>query len=214
MKIRFLSLFIFFNFYLLAQTPTVGVISHSAGSKDDGYVLFAPMQSDTTYLIDKCGNLMHRWISNYKPGLAVYLLEDGTLLRAGDVLDSAIFSGGKGGILERIDWNSNIIWSYLIADSTKCQHHDMRILPNGNILTLVWVKKSKAQLIAAGANPLLIGQSVLSEVIVELQPVGTNSANIVWEWNLWDHFVQDYDSTKPNYGNVAQSPQLFNLNYT
>ena len=71
MKIRFLSLFIFFNFYLLAQTPTVGVISHSAGSKDDGYVLFAPMQSDTTYLIDKCGNLMHRWISNYKPGLEV-----------------------------------------------------------------------------------------------------------------------------------------------
>ncbi len=213
MKIRFLSLFIFFNFYLLAQTPTVGVISHSAGSKDDGYVLFAPMQSDTTYLIDKCGNLMHRWISNYKPGLAVYLLEDGTLLRAGDVLDSAIFSGGKGGILERTDWNSNVIWSYLIADSTKCQHHDMKILPNGNILTLVWVKKSKAQLIAAGANPLLIGQSVLSEVIVELQPVGTNSANIVWEWNLWDHFVQDYDSTKPNYGKVAQSPQLFNLNY-
>jgi hypothetical protein len=213
MKIKLLYLFSFISFYLLSQTPTVGVISHSAGSKDDGYVLFAPMQCDTTYLINKCGNLVHRWNSNYKPGLSVYILDDGTLLRAGNVLNPAFFVGGKGGIIEQIDWNGNVVWSYVISDSTKCQHHDMKVLPNGNILTIVWVKRNHAQLIASGANPSLVGQSTLDEIIVELQPVGTNSANIVWTWDLWDHLVQDYDQTKPNYGNVAQSPQLFNLNY-
>ncbi|MGH7138802.1 MAG: aryl-sulfate sulfotransferase, partial [Pirellulales bacterium] len=35
----------------------------------------------------------------------------------------------------------------------------------------------------------------------------------VWEWHLWDHLVQDFDKDKPNYGNVAEHPELVNLNY-
>ncbi|MEO8760303.1 MAG: aryl-sulfate sulfotransferase [Bacteroidia bacterium] len=215
MKSKFLFLFVFLKmtFCGWSQSPTVGVISHSVGSKDDGFVLFAPMQCDTTYLIDKCGNLIHRWMSGYKPGLATYILNDGALLRAGNVLNPAFTTGGRGGIIERIDWNNNVVWSYKISDSLKCQHHDMEMMPNGNILTIVWVKKNHASLIAAGANTSLIGADVLSEQIVELQPLGIDSAKVVWTWNLWDHLVQDYDAGKPNYGVVSQNPQLFNLNY-
>jgi hypothetical protein len=30
----------------------------------------------------------------------------------------------------------------------------------------------------------------------------------VWEWDLWDHLVQDYDETKANYGSVKDNPQV------
>src|SRR5262249_24297243 len=29
----------------------------------------------------------------------------------------------------------------------------------------------------------------------------------------WDHLVQDHDKTKANYGNVAEHPELVNINY-
>ena len=45
---------------LLATTsaraqPTVGLLQHSPGSTDDGYVLLAPIAYPATYLLDKCG---------------------------------------------------------------------------------------------------------------------------------------------------------------
>src|SRR6185436_8865970 len=150
MKSKILHLFIFLNFSLLAQTPTVGLISHTSGSADNGYVLFAPMMCDTTYLIDKCGNLVHRWNSAYRPGLAVYLLEDGTLLRAGNIQSSSFSTGGKGGVIERLDWNGNVVWSYTISTAQTLSHHDRKMMPNGNILAIVWVKKNKTAMTAAG----------------------------------------------------------------
>lgn len=39
------------------------------------------------------------------------------------------------------------------------------------------------------------------------------SDSVVWEWHVWDHLVQDYDSTKANYGNPRKHPELTDLNY-
>jgi hypothetical protein len=38
------------------NSQTVGLIRHEAGTLDDGYVLFAPNNATTTYLIDRCGS--------------------------------------------------------------------------------------------------------------------------------------------------------------
>jgi len=46
-----------------------------------GYTLFAPIGSTTTYLIDMEGRVVHQWESDYPPGQSVYLLENGHLLR-------------------------------------------------------------------------------------------------------------------------------------
>ena len=208
--------FLFLNLSLsmFAQTPTVGLIQRNAGSLDNGYVFFAPIRSDTTYLIDKCGNKVHQWASNRTAGLSAYLLSDGSILRTEVVVNSVFNSNGAaGGKIQRIDWNGNVLWSYVISDTTKTQNHDIYPLPNGNILVVVWTNNSTAQAIAVGRNPALLGTSLWCAKIIELQPLGTTSANIVWQWNLWDHLVQDFDNTKSNYGVVANHPELLNMNF-
>ncbi len=177
-------------------TNTVGLIRNDAGALNDGYVLFAPIGSNTTYLIDKCGKQVKTWASNYKPGQSCYLLSDGSLLRPGNTNNTTFNAGGKGGIIEKIDWSGNVTWSYTISDALQCQHHDVKALPNGNILVIAWESKTNTEAIAQGRNPNLVPATVWSEQIIEIKPTGTSGGTIVWEWHLWDHLVQDFDASK------------------
>ncbi|MBK9249649.1 MAG: aryl-sulfate sulfotransferase [Ignavibacteria bacterium] len=195
----------------MAQT-TVGLLDYERGQQE-GYVLFAARAHPMTYLIDKCGRAVHSWNTTYKPGQTMYLLPSGSLLRTGNVVSAAFNKEpGCGGIIERYDWDSKVEWSYQLSDATQCQHHDVVPLPNGNILAIVWEKKSVAEAIAAGRDTSLNSSEVWSEKIVEIKPNGA-SGDIVWEWKLWDHLVQDFDRTKANYGSVADHPELVNINY-
>ena len=76
MRKKILLFFIFLPFIAFSQNQTVGLFQYDIGSFD-GYTLFSP--DEGTYLIDNCGKLVHSWQSNYKSGLSVYLLEDGSL---------------------------------------------------------------------------------------------------------------------------------------
>jgi hypothetical protein len=203
----------FFIASTLNSQTTVGLIQHNPGTLDDGFVLFAPTRSNTTYLIDRCGKEVKSWTSTYNPGLSCYLLSDGTLLRTGVVQSQSFNAGGHGGVIEKIDWNGNVIWTYFISDATNWQHHDVKALPNGNILVIAWESKTNTQAIAKGRNPLLVPTTLWSEQILEIQPTGATGGNIVWEWHLWDHLIQDFDSTKPDFGAVNTNPQLLNINY-
>ena len=49
--------------------------------------------------------------------------------------------------------------------------------------------------------------------IVEARITGPASCEIVWEWSAWDHLIQDFDSSKANYGEVAEHPELIDLNF-
>ena len=145
--------------------------------------------------------------------MSCYLLSDGTLLRTGVVQSQSFNAGGHGGVIEKIDWNGNVIWTYFISDATNWQHHDVKALPNGNILVIAWESKTNTQAIAKGRNPLLVPTTLWSEQILEIQPTGATGGNIVWEWHLWDHLIQDFDNTKPDFGAVNTNPQLLNINY-
>ncbi len=213
--IGFLLVAILFYGNTGVQAQTIGLLSHSIGSEDDGYVLFSPESSDSTYLIDKCGRKVHTWSSNFTPGLDFYLLPDGTLLRTGNVYNPVFdaIGGTAGGIIERFDWNSNRLWHYVISSPTETQNHDICYMPNGNILVAIWEVISDSAALANGRRPTFLGSSLWTAKIEELQPIGTDSAKIVWTWRVWDHLIQDYDSTKPNYGVVADHPELLNFNY-
>ncbi len=191
---------------------TVGLFTRASASQD-GYVLFSPITSNNTYLIDKCGKSVHTWTGTRKPGQSVYLQEDGSLLRPAAANNTTFNAGGSGGIIERYDWNGNKTWGYTISSASECQHHDVCQLPNGNILAIVWESKTAAEAAAAGRNPAQTGTKLWSEKIVELQPSGAGSATVVWEWHVWEHLVQEYDAAKANYGAVTQHPELINLNY-
>jgi hypothetical protein len=70
------------------------------------------------------------------------------------------------------------------------------------------------QAIVAGRDPNTIGQgSIWSEKIIEVQPTGPTTGTIVWEWKVWDHLVQDHDSSKANFGPVATQPERVDVNY-
>lgn len=192
---------------------TVGLTEYTNGNKE-GYVLFAPMTSTNTYLIDKCGEKVHEWsTSSYRPALSTCLLEDGSLLRTGKLNNPNFNEGGSGGIIEQFDWDGNLIWNYTISDTDNCLHHDIKVLPNGNILCIVWDRYTKQEAVLNGKDTSYNQQFLWSEKIVELQPVGTNSATVVWEWKLFDHLIQDYDSSKLNFGAVNEHPELIDINY-
>ena len=53
----------------------------------------------------------------------------------------------------------------------------------------------------------------MPDSLVEIKPTGKTTGEVVWEWHLWDHLVQDFDKSKANFGNVAEHPELVNINY-
>ena len=120
-------------FSIFCQNQTVGLFQYDS-SAYDGYTLFSPNES--TYLIDNCGRLIHMWVSAYKPGSSVYLLEDGNLLRTCRIQSNVFSGGGSGGRIEKIAWDNTMIWSYDFSDSTYHQHHDIHPMNNGNILLI------------------------------------------------------------------------------
>ncbi|NNE27426.1 MAG: T9SS type A sorting domain-containing protein [Saprospiraceae bacterium] len=96
-------------------------------------------------------------------------------------------------------------------DSINRLHHDFAIKPNGNIIALAWEYKNTDACIAAGRDTSTLAQGVLwPDWVFELDPF---QDSIVWEWHVWDHLVQDFDSTKANYGVVADNPYKIDLNY-
>lgn len=201
-----------------AGSQTVGIIQNS-DTAFNGYTLFAPITGKTTYLIDNCGRIVNSWTSNFRPGLSAYLLNNGDLIRA-EALGAAhpVYGsgGGAGGRIERIDWNGNLQWNYTYWDTEFVQHHDIVPLPNGNILLLAWERFTRQEMKALGRDTSKIAASgyVWSEYIVEVQPSGTNTGTIVWEWHFINHVIQDYDMAQQNYGNVSAHPELLDLNYT
>ena len=107
------------------------------------------------------------------------------------------------------------------VDKTKMAHHDIEPLPNGNILLMALEKKSFEEAYQAGANPLYLEKSsytrlklVPPEYIIEVERIGSASYNVVWEWHIWDHLIQDFDPTKSNYGNPKEHPELLDINGT
>ncbi|MFT7588664.1 MAG: hypothetical protein ACI959_000876 [Limisphaerales bacterium] len=196
---------------VVRSQQTVGVFLNDSLSYN-GYTLLFPSSYEETYLIDNCGFIVNQWTSTLRPGLSAYLLEDGDLLRTARIT-SDFNSGGSAGRVERFSWEGALKWTYTYSNTMVHSHHDVELLPNGNILMIAWESVTDTEAISLGRNPTTVGTSLWPDHIIEVEPIGTDTGNIVWEWHSWDHLIQDFDNTKPNFGVISDHPEKINLNY-
>jgi hypothetical protein len=197
-------------------TPAAGKAGVSVNDSRavQGYTLVAPMNSTKAYLIDMEGRAVKTWETGVTPGASTYFLENGNLLRTGNLGSKGKLNGAAaGGRVLEINWAGEPVWDYTYATETAQPHHDIHRMPNGNILMIVWDKKSAAEAVAAGRRPDTVRDHLMADAIIEVKPTGKTSGEIVWEWHTWDHLVQDHDKTKANYGNVAAKPELIDINF-
>ena len=112
--------------------------------------------------------------------------------------------------VREVDRNGNTLWECAQGNL----HHDALKMPNGNVLLLSRQYKTAKEAAAAGANPDFIDtDGLIASHIVEVKITGPANCEIVWEWSAWDHLIQDFDTSKANYGKVAEHPELIDLNF-
>jgi hypothetical protein len=184
---------------------TVGLIKRDIRAFD-GYNLFKTLPGNTFNLTNNAGNLIHSWVLQPNTRGAYYLLENGNLLLGWNRL--TVFE---------VDWDGNMVWEF--SNPAYRAHHDWYKLDNGNVLMIAWETKTRDEAIAAGRNPnafssrdgsLWVSNELWPDAILEYDP---DADEIVWEWHSWDHIIQDYDSSKPNYGDPSSHPESIDLNY-
>ena len=170
-------------------------------------------------LLNACGEVVHDWTvaEDRRPGNTAYLQENGDIImtsRPASVGNDPIWAGGGGATIERRTWDNDVLWSFTANNDSLRLHHDFTVTPSGNVIAICWEVLDSLECIENGRDPsLLTGGELWSDKLIELQPDGMGGADIVWEWRAWDHLVQDFDSTKANFGVVADNQSLIDLNY-
>jgi hypothetical protein len=177
------------------------------GQVFDGLAIYNPVYSRTVSLTDTNGQVVNSWNCTTTPGYTVYLMPDSTIWRPGAYSGAVMRGGVYGGLMEQYDWQGNVIRSFLWSDSNHQQHHDIHPMENGHILLLAWARKTQTEAKAMGRVD--VTGDMWPEEIIEYDP---DADSAVWIWRVWDHVIQDVDSTKPNYGVVRDHPELIDIN--
>lgn len=183
----------------------------------EGLLLFSPTagggggSNGTTYLMDNNNETVHTWSFTNGAASMPYLMPDSSIIYPYRVSSPTMNSGGVGGGVAQIDWDGNVLWNYVVSNSTYQHHHDVEPLPNGNVLIIAWESFTWTEAQAMGRtsinNPL---NQMWSEAILEYDPV---LGEVTWEWHLWDHLVQNVGSQYgATYGEIEDYPELFNIN--
>ncbi len=214
MTIRFHIVLLLISAICISATAqdSIGIIVN----KEDAYkglTLYSPLFTTKSYLIDMEGKEVKVWDSGFKPGAVEYLMPESKLLKASRVMGNNFRISGKGGLIQLINSDNIVEWSYSILDEGQCQHHNILPMPNGNILAIVWERILKEDAIEMGRSPKNINIDVYMLKIIEIKPIGKNDGEIMWEWHAKDHLIQDFDESKQNYGKISEHPELIDFNY-
>ena len=210
------------------ESEIVGDILPGADDRAfDGYTLvhdgaFGGQNANRVYLTNMNGEMVHRWEpGRYQPeGSVAYLLENGLLLRTVSShhwMRGDHYPVGAAGTVQLLDWDSNIVWEYeMDVPGKHVFHHDVDYMPNGNILAIAYTGFSPEEARAMGWDGVFPAdaETVWLDKVVELQPnLDDGSTEIVWQWNSWDHLVQDKFPDRANYGDVESAMGKIDINY-
>jgi len=206
-----LILFTGMSFIPISITQTIN-INKICIYYNNGQILYAPIYSLSTYLIDRNGTIINNWTSSNYPGQDVYMADNGAILRTKRL--AYLAPGGAGGGIQKISKEGTILWDFDYYTDYYLSHHDIEPLQNGNILMIAWEFKTREEAIAEGRIPnTILGDVFMPDHIIEVKPTGPTMGDIVWEWYAWDHLIQDYDPAKNNYGIVEDHPELIDINF-
>ncbi|HEX2621783.1 MAG TPA: aryl-sulfate sulfotransferase [Phototrophicaceae bacterium] len=191
-------------------------VTVNTGEEEAGYVLFPVIQSKKTLLLSNDGRIVKVWDGDYYSAYSSYLKDNGDLVRAVALPETSFGPVGPwsymSGRVEELSWDGDLLWSYESSSEHQMGHHDIRVMPNGHILLLVYDRHFEDEALAAGLNPEKLPEDheLWGENIVEIDPA-TNE--VVWEWSTWDHLIQDFDPMLDNYGVAAAHPEKVDINY-
>lgn len=206
---------LFVNPWLLGQN-TIGLLAYDPELTTDGYMLFQPIEQGSIFLVNPCGQLVHEWPDDlYTTGAGFRFMDNGDIMRTAVATSNPAFvAGGSGHVVQRKDWSNNVVWQFAYSTPQVCMHHDIDVMPNGNVLIIAWEKKTLAEAISEGFDATSYAHNeIWPDHIIEVMPTGPNTGEIVWAWYAWDHLIQDHDPGLPNYGVVADHPELIDLNF-
>ncbi len=185
-----------------------------------GYTLIAPQFNDNVYLIDNDGRVVNEWDVGSLTREA-HLLDSGNVvvLRAPhEELDNSLISLGYAveGAVAEYTWDGEMVWEYVFRDPSKRQHHGIDFMPNGNILALVWDYHHIYEAFARGLDLAIVAASfddtaqLLPDTVLEIDKA---NSDIAWQWQAWDHIIQNLDESLPSFGEPSNNPQRIDINY-
>ena len=198
----------------------IPVVCQAQLPNPDYYTLFQLTGgAGQTRLIDSAGAVQHTWESNLsaRSGTTAYLREDGLLLRSGQRNDLSVvgFLPGSWSTVQLVEMDGTVVWEYTQQVAGELTfHHDITPIRNGNILVTVWEFLPLAEMVALGWEPVNNVNGVWMEKIQELEPnLLDGSTNVVWEWAIENHIVQDRDENAPNFGDVGEERGRLDINF-
>ncbi len=175
-----------------------------------GYILIEPGYVKPAFLINNDKEVIATFENDYFS--FTQLLPDGSRLASSNMY-SEVFrdGGGNRGCIEEYGPDGELTWRLRLATDKYIHHHDAVKLENGNILAIVWEREPADHAIELGRNPEHVSENgdIWYDGVIEINP---QTAEIVWEWSMRHHLIQDFDPGKPNYGVVADHPERLNIN--
>ncbi|MEE9363216.1 MAG: aryl-sulfate sulfotransferase [Cellulophaga sp.] len=178
-----------------------------AAKVNDDYILVNDPGNSAVYIMNKDAKVLHEWQLSSGLGNDVFLLPNGKLIASLDASEQHINLGGSAGVIEIIGKDGQTEWHFDYSTNDYITHHDVELLPNGNVLAIVWERKTIQEANFAGSS---MDIDIFPEVLIEIDP---KTNEIVWEWHSWDHLIQNFDTEKENFGLINAHPELINLNY-
>jgi hypothetical protein len=169
----------------------VGVTVHNPEKAYNGFTIFTSLGGDGThYLIDMKGKTVHTW--KMKTSHYGWLLPNGNLF-SGEARNKGLGTAETNtpavanvGVVYEADWDGKILREW----KNDAIHHDYDLLPNGNIIAILWSKHKRPQeMIGGRPGSEYPGGVILSETIAEINTKG----EIVWSCVAEDHMKpEDY----------------------
>jgi len=195
--------------YILILLLIVNVVS---AQKWGDYTFYSVQNANTAYLIDTNNAVFKTWtFTNAATGYSSYLMPGGTMYRTVKYSPNSFQGGGQTGKLQKVAYDGTVLWDFVYSTSTYSMHHDICPMPNGNVLLISYESKTAAETAAAGGSSSIV---MWPEKIVEVKQTGATTGDVVWEWHVWDHLVQNVNSSKANYQtSISDHPELLNINY-